>query len=116
MKSYLVVMVLALGTVLTACDRKDSPTTTVGQIADNSTITTKAKAALISDSDLKANNISVETLAAVVTLTGNVADEVQTQKAVDLVRAVDGVKNVVNKITVKQVFYRPLGTSRVRVT
>lgn len=116
MKPYFVVLILALSTILTACDTKNTPTAAVGQLADDSTVTTKAKAALMADTEIKASDVNVETIAGVVTLTGTMANDVQAQKAIDIVRAVEGVKNVVSKITIKQVFYRPRGTSRVHVT
>ncbi|MEO6021731.1 MAG: BON domain-containing protein [Burkholderiales bacterium] len=111
-----VITLLTLVVALTACDLTKKPTTTASQAVDDTAITTKAKAALMADADIKSSNISIETVTGAVTLTGLVASEVQAQKAIDTDRAIEGVISVLNKLTVKQVFYRELDTLRVRVT
>ncbi len=70
----------------------------------------------MADADIISSNISIETVTGAVTLTGLVASEVQAQKAIDTDRAIEGVISVLNKLTVKQVFYRQLDALCVRVT
>jgi len=82
-----------------------SSTTTAssaGSMIDDGIITTKVKAALISNSDVKGSDISVETKHGEVLLSGYVSDQRQADKAVKTAMSVKGVKNVNNKMEVKQ--------------
>jgi hyperosmotically inducible protein len=60
------------------------------------------KTALLADADVKGTDISVETNKGEVMLSGFVGNQAQIDKAVQLASAVEGVKNVNNKMTVKQ--------------
>jgi hyperosmotically inducible periplasmic protein len=73
-----------------------------GTLIDDSVITTKVKTALLSDSEIKGSDISVETKQGEVMLSGFVRDKVQFDKAVKVASAVEGVKKVNNKMSVKQ--------------
>ncbi len=72
-----------------------------GGAVDDTVITTKVKAALMEDSDVKGVDIHVETSKGDVTLSGTVASQAQIDKAVGIARGIEGVKNVDNKLTAK---------------
>lgn len=72
-----------------------------GRVAADSTITTKVKAGLVADPDLKGMNISVDTEQGVVMLGGFVASKAEADKAAKLAKSVDGVTSVKNTIKVK---------------
>jgi osmotically-inducible protein OsmY len=72
-----------------------------GQYIDDAAITTKVKAALLSDSQLKATQVSVETNSGVVKLTGAVDSKTQESEAVRVANKVDGVKSVMDQLTVR---------------
>ena len=61
-------------------------------------LTSKVKAQLDTNSDLKGANLTVTTAGGVVTLKGTVSSPVLRVKAVELVRTIDGVTKVVQKI------------------
>lgn len=79
----------------------DSSMKKVDGFMDDSAITAKAKAALVDDETIKSTDISVETEKGVVTLSGFVASQDQAEKAVALVKNVEGVKSVSDKLHVK---------------
>lgn len=60
------------------------------------------KTALLADDAIKGTDIVVETRKGEVQLSGFVRDKAQVDKAVTVASAVEGVKKVDNKITVKQ--------------
>jgi len=72
-----------------------------GQYIDDATITTKVKAALMSDSQLKATQVSVTTDQGIVQLTGAVDTKGQESEAVNAASKVNGVKSVKDQLTVK---------------
>ena len=69
-------------------------------VAD-SFITTKVKAALVTDSATKARHIEVDTKNGVVTLSGTVDSAAEKQKAEQDARGIKGVINVSNDLNVK---------------
>lgn len=69
-------------------------------IADT-VITTKIKADLVKDPDLKAMDVHVETVQGVVMLSGFVPSEAERAKAVELARSVEGVTDVKSSLKVK---------------
>jgi osmotically-inducible protein OsmY len=80
-----------------------SPTKdSTGQYIDDSTITTKVKAALLGDSMVKSFEIHVITFKGVVQLSGFVDTADQRDAAVHDASAVPGVSSVQNNITLKQ--------------
>lgn len=79
----------------------DSSMKKVGGFMDDSGITAKAKAALVDDDAIKSTDISVKTHSGVVTLSGFVTTQEQAEKAVALVKKVEGVKSVSDKLHVK---------------
>jgi hyperosmotically inducible periplasmic protein len=71
-----------------------------GEVASDSWITTKVKAKFVGEDALKHSHISVTTKDNVVTLTGTVASEPGRERAIAIVKATDGVKDVVDKLTI----------------
>jgi hyperosmotically inducible protein len=76
--------------------------TTVGEKIDDGVITTKVKAALLADSGVKSSDISVVTRDGVVQLSGFVDNQTQIDRATEVARGVEGVKNVTNEMSVKK--------------
>ncbi len=72
-----------------------------GEYVDDSTITTKVKAALIKDPIVKARDVKVETFKGAVQLSGFVNSEAEKTQAGSLAAAVNGVTSVKNDIVVK---------------
>jgi hyperosmotically inducible periplasmic protein len=73
----------------------------VGKEVSDTWITTKVQAMYFLDRDVKGMNIDVTTKGAVVTLTGTVASEAARQKAVADARSIEGVSQVIDRLTVK---------------
>ena len=74
----------------------------VGQraLADGS-VTAKIKAKMGLDETVKALNLNVDTTAGVVTVKGVVSSEAERQRALQLARETEGVKQVVDQLTVR---------------
>jgi hyperosmotically inducible periplasmic protein len=70
------------------------------RVIDDSVITTKVKSVLIADSTVKGLNISVDTVGGTVTLTGTAATQAERAQAEALAASVEGVRGVVNRISV----------------
>jgi hyperosmotically inducible protein len=68
---------------------------------DDTALTAKVKAALITEPGLKAMPIDVSTKDAVVTLSGTVASAEERAKAVQLAENVNGVRSVVDNLTLR---------------
>ncbi len=77
----------------TAADR-------VGKEISDTLVTTKVQAMFYLDREVKAMDIDVTTHGGIVTLTGTVDNEAVRKKAVADARSIDGVKQVVDKLTV----------------
>jgi hyperosmotically inducible protein len=73
-----------------------------GSVIDDTVITTKVKTALMADNEIKGTDINVETDKGEVMLSGFVGDQTQIDKAVKVANAVEGVKKVENKMSVKK--------------
>lgn len=72
-----------------------------GEYIDDSTLTTKVKAAIFNEPTLKSAEINVETFKGVVQLSGFVSSQTAIAKAVEITRQVNGVKSVRNDMRVK---------------
>ncbi|HEX3327277.1 MAG TPA: BON domain-containing protein [Actinomycetota bacterium] len=72
-----------------------------GEYVDDSVITSKVKALILKDPDLKVNEINVETFKGVVQLSGFVRSQADIDKAVQVARGVAGVKSVKNDMRLK---------------
>jgi hyperosmotically inducible periplasmic protein len=73
---------------------------TVGCSTNDPGITTKVKAKLAADDTVKSYRIDVDTKDAVVTLSGQVDSPVAKARAVELARATEGVREVVDNTTI----------------
>ncbi|WP_439213664.1 molecular chaperone OsmY [Duffyella gerundensis] len=91
----------AQNTADSAGSKIDSSMKKVDGFMDDSGVTAKAKAALVDDDAIKSTDISVKTHNGVVTLSGFVTSQDQAEKAVALVKKVEGVKSVSDKLHVK---------------
>lgn len=75
---------------------------TAGQYVDDSMITTRIKAAFLSDPNLKLGEIKVETYKGVVQLSGFVSNDNDISHAADVASGINGVKSVKNDLHLKQ--------------
>lgn len=74
---------------------------TVGAYVDDSTITTQVKSRFISNKDVDAASISVETLNGTVMLSGFAKNVAERAAAERIARDVNGVRSVKNEIAVR---------------
>ena len=72
-----------------------------GEVALDSAVTVRIKSALLADPAIKSLKIDVETKDGVVALSGTVPSAANAERAVTVAKGVDGVKSVVNRLTVK---------------
>ncbi|WP_296001176.1 BON domain-containing protein [Rugamonas sp.] len=72
-----------------------------GAVVADSVITTKVKADLLKEPDLKSLDVHVDTANGVVTLSGFVASQAEADRAAQLARGVKGVSDVQNTLQVK---------------
>lgn len=75
---------------------------TVGNTVDDGIITAKVKSALLADPDIKSLDIAVVTSKGEAQLSGFVDNQTQIDRAIEVARAVDGVKSVANEMSVKK--------------
>ena len=93
----------------TGCDRQPEaasptitvPPTTMGRDLDDTVITAKVKTTLIESVDTKGFDIKVETRKGVVQLSGFIDNRAQADRAIAITRAIDGVKQVEDGMTLK---------------
>jgi hyperosmotically inducible protein len=101
-------LVCALSLWVVACDRRENTVstpvsgTTVGTEIDDSVVTTRVKSALLADPEVKSFDIKVETRKGQVQLSGFIDTRERMDKAIALVRQVEGVKGVDNGMTLKE--------------
>jgi hyperosmotically inducible protein len=72
-----------------------------GEYVDDSVITSKVKAAILNDAELKVLQINVETFKGVVQLSGFVESRTMINRAVEVTRGVAGVKGVKNDMRLR---------------
>jgi len=72
---------------------------TAGQTVDDAGVTAKVKAALIAESGVDGTKINVDTFNGRVTLKGEVPNRGQVDKASQVARGIEGVKEVDNRLT-----------------
>ena len=99
-------------TILSGCNRQEAvpvaantppaPPTTVGTEIDDTIVTSRVKAALIADKEVKEFDIKVETRKGVVLLSGFVDSQMRIERVLTDTRAVAGVKGVENGMTLKE--------------
>jgi hyperosmotically inducible protein len=76
--------------------------TTVGEKIDDGIITTKVKGALVAEYGVDSGDIAVVTRDGEVQLSGFVKDQSQIERATSVARSTEGVKNVINELSVKK--------------
>lgn len=69
-------------------------------VIEDATLTTMTKTAILAEPGLKVLKINVDTVGGVVTLTGTVDSQANSDKALQLASSVSGVKQVVNQLSV----------------
>ena len=75
---------------------------TAGNTVDDGIITAKVKSALLADPDIKSLDIAVVTSKGEAQLSGFVDNQTQIDRAIEVARAVDGVKSVASQMSVKK--------------
>ena len=96
----------AMSVLIAGCgnpqDKQPTPSasTTVGTEIDDTVVTARVKATLLSDPDVKSNDIKVETRKGRVQLSGFVGTQARIDNAIALTRKVEGVKGVENAMNV----------------
>lgn len=97
----------ALSFYLVGCSKSEPPITppgtasSVGTVIDDSLLTTRVKAALMDNVDIKSFDIKVETRKGEVMLSGFVDSQAQIDHAVAVARAVPDVVAIDNKVSLK---------------
>ncbi|MGB3291139.1 MAG: BON domain-containing protein [Burkholderiaceae bacterium] len=94
-------MIAAATLALGAC-AGDPPARSAAQYTDDASINTNVQAAVVSVPGVHANDMQVNTYEGVVSLRGNVDDQLAAQNAVQAARQVAGVKKVDYNIKIKQ--------------
>ena len=74
---------------------------TLGQNIDDTTITTSVKSKMAVDKASSLTRVGVETTRGTVQLTGVVDSQATKNKATEIAKSVDGVKNVINNLQVQ---------------
>ena len=93
--------------MIIGCDKPGQPSgpippgTTVGTEIDDTVITTAVKSALLTNPEVKSFDLKVETRKGEVQLSGFVDNQGQIDLATAVAKSVNGVKNVQNKMTLK---------------
>lgn len=67
---------------------------------EDASLTTRVKAALLADADIRDDNIKVEANQGEVVLSGSVDNPEQLKRALEVASAVEGVRNIQNEIRV----------------
>ena len=80
---------------------RDSKTSSVKGYAGDAATTSEIKAKLLADDIVPSRNVKVETTDGVVQLSGQVANQAQSDRAESIAKAIEGVKSVKNDLTVK---------------
>ena len=92
---------MAFGTAQLAGCASQPNSRSTGRYIDDAAITAKVKRALVGSPDVSALDVDVTTYRGVVQLSGFVDNASQVQKAEQLARGIDGVKDVRNDVQVK---------------
>src|SRR5262245_29624735 len=93
---------IALGVLLVAEPLMAQATRDTSTMVGDAWITTQIYARFFADPDIKGRNIEVETLSGVVTLRGTVQSAAERSQAVAKAKGTEGVKQVVDKLSLPQ--------------
>ena len=85
----------------TSTSRSSGSDRSVAERTDDQAIETRVKAALLKAPDVSGSSIQVEVLRGEVQLSGFVKSKAEVQRAIDVTRGVSGVRNVINKISIR---------------
>lgn len=102
---------IVLGVILVASPLMAQATRDTSTMVNDAWVTTQIYAKFFADSDIKGRNIDVETVAGVVTLRGAVQSAAERNQAVAKAKGTEGVKQVVDKLTLPQAEKPPAGES-----
>ena len=80
---------------------RDSKASSMKGYAGDTATTSEIKAKLLADDIVPSRNVKVETTDGVVQLSGQVANQAQSDRAESIAKAIEGVKSVKNDLTVK---------------
>jgi hyperosmotically inducible periplasmic protein len=100
-------LVLGLALCTSGCtnmskgSRNDDSHRKVGTVLNDATITANVKAKFVTDDEVKAFTINVDTYQGVVTLSGTVPNQQALNRAVKLAKETDGVRQVISKLTIR---------------
>ena len=94
---FVCIMLVAGLAVASSAEKKES----AGEYLDDSVITTKVKAEILNNPELKVLQIHVETYKGVVQLSGFVDSSKSAKRAAEIAAGVPGVKSVKNDLVVK---------------
>ena len=100
MTSMIRVAVLLIIFAVTGCQAMTGRT--AGRNLDDLTITASVKGRLVADKLSNFTRIDVDTVNAVVSLTGLVESEFEKRRAEDIAALVDGVKQIINDLQVQK--------------
>ena len=92
----------ALGLCFVAVPSMAQATRDTSTMMSDAWITTQVYAKFFADPDIKGRNIDVETVSGVVTLRGTIQSGAERTQAVAKAKGIDGVKQVVDKLTLPQ--------------
>lgn len=84
-----------------AAEKLGAQSEKVGEVFDDAAITAKVKAAILAEEGLKVLQINVDTMKGVVTLSGSVDTQQNSDRAKEVAGAAADVKDVENKLVVK---------------
>jgi len=93
--SMRIVAVTAVALLATGCNLMKGKETT-GQYVDDTTIATRAKAALVKDDTVSASDFNIDVYKGNVTLTGVAKSPAEVSRAIDDIKRVQGVVSVKN--------------------
>jgi hyperosmotically inducible periplasmic protein len=96
----LALLALGLAAFTSGCAGTATRSST-GEMIDDSVITAKVKTELIRDEFVRARDVNVDTFRGTVQISGFVEREEQKARAGEIAAQTNGVRNVVNNITVK---------------
>jgi hyperosmotically inducible protein len=92
--SFALIALFVLPLTFAACGK------TVGETIDDATVTARVKTALLNDPQVGGLKIDVDTTKGVVTMSGIVKSPAEAERAVQLARGVDGVRDVKSTLQV----------------
>ena len=95
LNAALLALIVVVPMVLAACGKS------VSETIDDAAITTRVKTAFINDPVVGAARIDVDTVKGVVTLSGRVNSKEEEGKAIELARAISGVKDVKSTLLIQ---------------